>query len=39
MIEVRDSKDVAGPTLRFTIDEFAAFVTDIKRADVTHRPR
>ncbi len=34
MIEVRDTKDAGvGPTLRFTLDEWAAFLDGAKRAE------
>ena len=29
---VRDSKDTNGPVLRFTVDEWRAFVRDVKAA-------
>jgi Domain of unknown function (DUF397) len=36
MIEVRDSKDRSGPTLRFTSTEFAAWVDGARTGEFDH---
>jgi len=35
-VEVRDSKDPAGPVLRFTAREFAAWLDGAKHAEFDH---
>lgn len=36
VVEVRDSKDPAGPVLRFTTSEFAAWLDGAKKAEFDH---
>jgi hypothetical protein len=36
MIEVRDSKDRSGPTLRFTRAEFAAWLDGARKGEFDH---
>ena len=36
MIEVRDSKDRSGPVLRFTRDEFAAWLSGARTGEFDH---
>ncbi len=36
VVEVRDTKDRSGPTLRFTRTEFAAWLDDAKRGEFDH---
>lgn len=36
VIEVRDSKDADGPVLRFTLEEWVAFISGVFTGDFDH---